>query len=291
MAHDVAQWFYHHVVAAYDLYAQERDSPSSGRFKHRRTAIEAAIALFHFLEHLPPIAKLTRKQMDGACPDFVLIANVANAAKHHQRSDAKAFVQSAADITETNFGTRYRDEDGEYTDARSAVLVKCADGVNRPLDPALTKVLNFWSSHLRDLGLVDYPARPIPGAPGAAMVTRRDARGLSLEALKGLDFTQSFVLQRFNPDKGFAEPVDLTGADIQFRVYKPAYYLDIAVTLPAHGATFNVAMDLDDAEAADWRNTQSEADRECFKQALMERRQEEFGRKLVEALQAAEEPT
>jgi hypothetical protein len=51
---DLASLFYHNVVSAHDHYATIRDENTSGRNRHTRAALEAATALYHFREHLPP---------------------------------------------------------------------------------------------------------------------------------------------------------------------------------------------------------------------------------------------
>ncbi len=153
MFDDLPSLFHHNVVSAYDRYASVRDGDISGGDRHTRAALEAATALFHFREHIPVQHKKNRKQVVVECPDYRLVADVTNAAKHRtvdrDTSEGPPLVRSAEDIEETTIIVRYQDDQGDYTDARTLVFINCSDGVRRNLDTALTNVMNYWVTELK----------------------------------------------------------------------------------------------------------------------------------------------
>lgn len=286
MFDDVAANFYHNVVAAYDAYVLHRDAGVSGSNRHMRAAVEAATALFHFREHLPSEHTKTRPQAVAECPDYRLIADVANAAKHRvldrPTSEGPPLVVSAEDIQEFAVITRYQDAEGEYNDARTAVLVKCADGVSRNLDSALTVVLNYWGAELKRLGITGYSARDVPEPPGSRFVARASAKGLSLEMVQGLRWKQAVQLLRFDAEQGRSEPIDLTGSDLQFRIYKPKRTIDVMAT-PADGSeAISCSLELSDQEATILEKL-PEAAREAFVNLLLYEHRAEFSEELSES--------
>ena len=81
MFQNLAVYFYQNVVASHEAYVREREGEASGRFHHLRTAIQCASVLFHFREHLTAPNKMTWREVYAACPDYRLIANIANTTK------------------------------------------------------------------------------------------------------------------------------------------------------------------------------------------------------------------
>jgi hypothetical protein len=253
MFDDLASLFYHNVVSAYDQYAAIRDENTSGRNRHTRAAIEAATALYHFREHLPPRYAKTRAQVVAECPEYRLVADVANATKHRtlnkDTSEGPAIVKSAEGVEEITIITRYEDEHGEYSDARTVIFVNCNDGVRRNLDTALTDVLNYWGSELKRLGIVDYVPRNVPELPGTRYISRSEARIQNKEMIQGLRFKQTFQLMRFDPSKGCAVPIDLTGAKIEYTIYKPRSSVDITVKSPKSDEPIRCSIDLTEEQS------------------------------------------
>jgi hypothetical protein len=225
MFDDLAATFYNNVIAAYDGYLIHQDAGVSGRNRHLRAAIETANALYHFREHFP--SKISREQVEADCPDFQLIADVANAAKHKQIDRRTPLVKSAEDVEEITVITQYEDSDGMYPHAQTKVIVKCTDGSHRNLDAAIINVLNYWSERLRKAGVANYPLVSMPPVLGTRMISREEAKRPDLEALNCIRFKQQIQLMKYDPDKGHSEPVDLTGGRLVMRMYKPAYSIDI----------------------------------------------------------------
>ena len=292
MFDDLASMFYNNVVAAYGAYVTSRDSDLSGRSSHTRTAIDAATALFHFREHLPEAHAKTRAEVAAECPDYRLVADVVNAAKHHvltrTTSEGLPLVTSAKDIEEIIVCTEYEDDEGTYTDARTVVIVNCSDNVRRSLDNALTAVLNYWGGELKRLGIVGYAPRAVPEAPGARFVSRSEARAANLELLKGLGSKLNFQIMKFDVTKGHSEPVDLSDSEVTWRVFKPAYSVDVTAMPPGGDSPVTCSIDLTEEQSDVFHELATDAEREAFLRPLLVERQEEVGQKLGEVLRTQE---
>jgi hypothetical protein len=284
---DVAAIFYNNVVSAYEDYVAHRDSGSAGRDAHLRSAIEAATALFHFREHLPAGRQMSRGQVEKDCSDFQLVADVVNATKHRKLTKGRPFIKSAEDVQEYTVITRYADEQGEYSHVRTVVQVRCLDGTTRNLDLALTNVLNYWGGKLKEWGIVEYAARPVRVFPGARHVGRDEARSLNLEILKGLRFHQNMQLLKFNYDRGHVEPVDLTGAKMEFRIYKPRYELNLTFTRRNTGQTIEVPFRLSEEESMHVHGLQTKEEQQEYLQQLINTRRDEINAAASAALAGA----
>lgn len=284
MFDDVAITFYNNVVAAYDEYVANRDATSAGQNRHIRSAVTAAIALYHYREHLPDTIKPGYRAAIQACPEYRLIQGVANAGKHKSVDRFDPLVGSAADIRELIVCTRFCDNEGEYSDVQTKVIVACTDGKTQNLDPALTRVLNYWGDLLDSNGLVAFKKRPEKPLPGHIFVDRNDARmGLDLEALQGIDFRQNFQFQEFDQNTGNAVPLNLDGAEVEFQLYKPPrQILDLTMTHPDFGAV-TVSLEFTDAENHNYHGLQTDDEREEFKRTIISTRRSE----LQSLLQAA----
>lgn len=288
MFQNLAIYFYENLVASYDAYVRERDADSSGRYRHLRTAAQCASALFHFREHLTEPHTMTWREIYNECPDYRLIANIANTTKHHQLTQndpiGAPLVARAEDLKEVRVIVRYEDEQGDYSDARTVVLALCADGVERDVDVALTNVLNFWGEKLQAWGITKFLARPLPDRPGTRWLSREEIRPANLEALQGIDFTQQFRLFEWDAEAGEAKPKDLTDAKIEFRIYKPSYKLDIRFTHPDHPDDEPIEMefDLTDEESARVHAANTDAEREATYRALADARRAEIRTRVAE---------
>lgn len=282
--------FYNNVVVAYDGYATNRDSDISGRSSQMRTAIEAATALFHFREHLPAEHAKTRSQVVDECLDYRLVADVVNAAKHRvltrDTSEGPPLVNSVGDFEELTVITEYEDDEGNYTDARTVVNINCSDGVCRSLDNALTTVLNYWGGELKRLKILNYSPREIPEVPGTRFVSRAEARAANLELVQGLQWRKSFQFLRFDMTKGRSEPVDLSDKEVTWRVFKPAYSVDVTVTPPEGGSPIRCSVKLTEEQSEVFLGLATEVEREAFIRSILIERQEELSWTLDEPLQA-----
>ena len=285
MFDNLAATFYNNVVAAYDEYVDHRDSTTAGRDRHLRTAVAAATALYHFREHLPDSLRAPVKNLEQTSPEYALMQGVTNASKHKQVTRRRPLVLGAEDIREVTVIVRYSDEDGEYSHAQTTINVTCSDGVIRWLDPAITRVLNFWGEILKNAGVCGHNIRTEPEAPGRRYLSRGEASlKLNLEAMRGLDFRQSMQLLRFDDTLGYAIPTDLTGADVQFRIYKPPQHIvDITMSHPKHGDV-TASIPLTDEENVAFHHVASQAEQKAFMERLFQAHRSEIEQKLGDQL-------
>jgi hypothetical protein len=231
----------------------------------------------------------TRSQAVRKCPEYRLVADVVNAAKHgsltRPSSEGPPLVAVATDITEITVITRYEDDQGAYSDVRTRVDIQCTDGVTRSLDEALTAVVNYWGGELKKNGVLDYIPRPGPVAPGSRFVPRAEARlEHNMEAVQGLRWKQSFQLLHFNPALGRAEPVDLTGANLEFRLYRPRYTAAVTVEVPGEKEPLSIELEMGDEDAQAYHALKKEEEQQAFMKAFFEARQDEVGARVSEEL-------
>lgn len=290
MFQNLAIYFYENLVASYDAYVRERDADSSGRYRHLRTAVQCSSVLFHFREHLTAPHTMTWLEVYRECPDYRLIANIANTTKHSNltKNDpiGVPLVARTEDLSEVRVIVRYEDEHGDYSDSRTVVWAQCCDGVERDVDVALTNVLNFWGAKLEAWGVTKFVARPLPDRPGTRWLSREEIRPGNLEALQGIDFTQQFRLFEWDSDAGVAKPKDITGSKIEFRIYKPSYKFAIGFTHPDHPdkAPIEMEFDLTDEESARVHAANTDAEREAAYRAFADARQDEIRARAVETI-------
>lgn len=282
---DLAVTFYNNVVEAYDDYASHRDSPSAGRDRHLRTALEIATSLYHFREHLPERLSASAKNLEQNLPDYALLRGVTNASKHNQVTRKHSLVASADDIKEMTVIVRYSDESGEYSHSQTKLNVTCTDGVTRWLDLAITRILNYWGTFLKDEGVCEYDIRPEPEEPGCRYISRDEASTqMNLEAMRGLQFSQSMQFLKFDNSLGRAIPVDLTGAELEFRIYKPPQQLlDIKLSHPEHG-DLSATLSLTDQENITFHSIQDQTDHDAFMKTLLKAHRSEIEHKFQEQI-------
>jgi len=230
MFDDLNAYFHENVWASYQNFFKAKKSTEAGKSRDLRLAINAALALYHLREHIPQHLQKSRATLAKLCPDYDLLGDVVNAAKHNVLTRGKPKVDCAEDIFEQVTSTLYKDEQGEYWHGEKSVFVKLTDGSVRDLFEVLTNVLNMWLSELHDLGVIGH-VEPIEindeGIPPRS--SRSGAAPLNLEIIQGVRFIHNMRLQKYNYETGKVEPMDLSGAEAKFRVYKPLFDLNIAL--------------------------------------------------------------
>lgn len=288
---DVANYFHNNVLEAYSAYGAARDAKAAGRSQHMRAALSTAAALYHFREHLPAEHRKSRGAVSAVCPEYRLLADVTTAAKHSKvnrpTSEGAPLVSSTGDLKEVLVHTEYEDAEGTYQDSCTVVRVDCTDGVCRSLDEALTVVLNYWGSELAKLGIAPFAPRPMPELPGSRFVPRSEARQYTLEVVKGLAWRQNFQLLRFNRSTGFAEPIDLTTAQVSFKLYRPSYKIDVTATPPGGDEAITLTLDLDDDECLALATLETDAERDALTEAIVRRRKAEIETRLGDVVRNA----
>lgn len=283
MYDDLKAHFVENVATDYSNYVETRKSPVYGRSVHLRSAIAAATSLYHFREHLPPAHKKSRVAVAKVCPDYDILGDVVNAAKHRKLTKGRPRLTSAQDIFEQTVITQYEDSDGEYRDCQTTVVARTRDGTERDLLPILTNVVNYWGRLLETLGVLDSFSPYDTGAlPGEGYVSREIAKGMDLELTSGIRFRQQMKLLKYDPRIGRAEPIDLTGSTARIKLYRPSYTVDIHLTNSKSGEKIDLSLKLDDEESLTWCSLKTDAERDEFADMLIRSHQDEIRKILKE---------
>lgn len=272
MFDDLAAYYHEDVVTAYVDYRDTSGDGIAGRSRDLRRALIAATALFHLREHLPH-PQPSRAEIERLCPDYALIGDVVNAAKHRtvtsRTPHGPPFVTDATQLGEQITLTEYTDEEGVYRYAQKFVVVKLQDGGERNLLDVLTNVINFWERHLNELGVLA-EARMFEHGNMIRYRSRAEseANRLNFEIVKGQRFHQSMRLLRFNNATGKAEPIDLTGSELKFRIYKPNFEIDLSLVHEATGREFKRKITLSEEESEIVASLQTDSEKQEYINAL-----------------------
>lgn len=283
---DIASFFYNNVISAYQNYTSKRDG-SHGCFQHTRAAVELASALFHFREYLPK--NKSRSQVESECSAYRLIADIANVSKHRalsgQTPQGRPLVDNIEQIQECAISVTYEDDMGKYFDASTSVIIKCTDGIDRNLDDALIDTLNYWSDELRRDNSLNLPIFTKPRAAGSCFVSRSDARTLNLSVTQGIGAQFVLVPMIYNSEKGYAEPIDLTGATAELRIYEPIRSINLTLTHNS-GEQIQIPIELTDEESRKFHLISSEEEAREFFESLGNTKKKLIDAKIAEAIRA-----
>jgi hypothetical protein len=97
-------------------------------------------------------------------------------------------------------------------------------------------------------------------------------------------------LMTFDPTKGCAVPMDLTGAKLEYRIYKPRYSVDIAVNAPSLDEPIRCSIDLTEEQSFAVAALKTDAERTSFINAVMMERREEINKAIATTLEARTKP-
>lgn len=288
MFDDVNSTLHHRVLSAYERYRDERNSCRIGSNKLLDAAVDLAVALHHFPEHLPPSFRI-----EGSTPnaDLLFISEVSNAAKHSERKwGVQRFLTKADALSEVAFSTKYLDETGSYEHCEVRVVVACLDGIERDLDGPLIGSLNFWIAHLASLG-VTRPLELKPAIlPGTVFVERTTAQALSIVVHRQTDAKIMLRCQNFNPITLVPDPMDLTGFDGRLRVYqRPLMELVIKLSHQRLSEDLEACIRLTTQEADDLEAASLLGLREGMIEQLALRHKAELESQLAEAIAGLDE--
>jgi hypothetical protein len=263
MFDDLEAQFFENVLPAYKAFIESLSTDSAGLNSDLRLGKDAAIALFHLREHVPWARGKPWPAFLSACPEYVLLQDVANAFKHGPRRDGQ--IASPSDIFETTVLTDYEDAEGVYHHAEKEVTIELGDGSRRDMKNVLSAVLAMWITEFKSRGLLR--KLEMPKAEPHAIPSRRTANGAApfqLTVQARLRFSRSFRRQRFNSATGQIEAIDMTGHNYQFSVYKPKpLELTVALTHPQTSARIEGTLELspDETERYDQLTTDEERER------------------------------
>ncbi len=253
MFDDLAAYYHENVVAAFAAYRDTSKDGVAGQSRDLREAIVAATALFHLREHLPSPGALSRAEVERQCPDYALLGDIVNAAKHKSISQGTPhgapLVNAAEKLTERLLVIEYEDAQGDYRCTQKAVFATLADGTERNLLEVLTSVMNFWENHLHGLGVLS-KQRTFVFQPQVRHRTRAECENsrLDFQVVQGHRFKQSMQLLKFDSTTGLAAPIDITGSQFNFRIYKPRFDFDVTLRQDATGKEYTKTVVLSDEE-------------------------------------------
>jgi hypothetical protein len=116
------------------------------------------------------------------------------------------------------------------------------------------------------------------------MVTRADAKNPNLEALQGFRFKKHLQLLRYDPALGCSNPIDLTGADVQWRIYKPVRSIDLVFTLGDGDQQIPYSLALTEEQSWTLHRISTDEERKAYINQLLVERRAEVQHKVTEAL-------
>ncbi|PHS50744.1 MAG: hypothetical protein COB01_11945 [Lutibacter sp.] len=229
MYDDTKAYFLENVFIPFKEYLKLKKIKKSGLSVHLRSAINSASNLYHLREHIPNNGDLSRNKLTKICPDYGLLGDVVNASKHRVLNKNNPQVSNSKNIYEQIIITEYKDKEGKYTEVKKSVFIKLDNGQERDLHEILINVMNMWLIELEKLNLIDhikefqYRSIRIPRR-------KKDSGKMDLTAMQNLRFAPKFKIQKYNYDTKIIEPIDLTGAEISARFYKPQIIADLELT-------------------------------------------------------------
>jgi hypothetical protein len=262
---DLEALFFENVLPAYREFLRSIRTGAAGHSNDLRLAVNAAAALYHFREHVPSSLRKTRQALAAACPEYDLVGDIANAAKHKHVSRGSPQISSAEDIYELVVVTEYRDEHGPYRHAEKNVMVRLVNGSVRDVEGVLTAAYNMWIRELRAFGLLNGlqqaapDVRPIPTREASSGAARLD-----LGIQRGVRFRAQFAFRRYNYGTGIAEPVDLSGYTGEFGVYSLAYTLDVVMRHDETGREIRLSIDLSSEQSLQYAALRTDDERQQF---------------------------
>jgi hypothetical protein len=268
MFNDLATYFYHAVVGDFEDYLDGLKSTSSGRSRDVRKAVTSAEALYHFREHLPTSASLTRRQIaTNHCLDYDLLGDVVNAIKHKEvTQNPNSKFKFAKDIVEQIVVTSYLDAEGEYKNVEKTVVIYLTDGTNRNLEDVLVNVMNFWQRYLHSIGVIHHVKIYTLSSTNQPKPREECNDGrMDFDVIQGLPFTQSILLQRYNYSTEKVEPVDLTGCSAQMNIYKPPVYeIIFSITNDKTGEVSQKVVALTESQTEHLKNFKTEEELQTY---------------------------
>ena len=227
MFDDFRAYYHENVLAAFIEFRDRVQGGTAGESRDLRAAIAVCEALFHLREHLPWEHAISRSDVEAKCPDFGLVADIANVAKHRELTGntphGAPLISKADQLSEVLVITTYEDVEGEYRGFTKEVRASLNTGSNVNVMEVVTKVLNFWHQFLVDAGIESTPKTFVFDDCLGYRDRGACQTGPALHMIQGVRFSQTLQLRKFNPTSGKAEPVVLPPeARVNMRIWKPS---------------------------------------------------------------------
>lgn len=261
---DFKTYFLEMILVEYQNYERSLRESSFGRHITLKHSIQFSTNLFHLRENLPREIALSRTEAESVCPNYKVLADFVNVTKHGKIDRNSPLILDSSQISEVVINTMFNDEQGEYSVYRKDLELSLNDGRVQMLSEVLRDCYTFLSSYLVEKNAIsDYiPFFPLPGRE---LLGREKSRELTLEIVSGYPFGMKMQLLRFDLDAGREVPIDLTGSQIEGRIYvpKPIEY-EIALKKDSTGEEEKKVVTLSQQEAERYRQLQSQAGKENF---------------------------
>ena len=285
------KFFIQDVLSSYEEYCKHRKSNDWGQNQLLRKGINAAIALYHFREHLPSSIRPRMSVLVTRCPDYNLVRDITNVSKHKIITFYTPRISNAAQIYEVMISTMFSDDQGDYFASQLEIYLKLNDGTERKLTDVLYNVMLMWRDVLNELDIIDMKA---PQAINDKPLTRKEAarRQFNMRIIQGEEFKANSRLLRYNYIKGVAEPIDLTGSSMQLKIHKLPQCAEIHMnlvppTLTEQSIEFDFRVPLTKRQAIRYVRFKSDSEKGTFLKRIIESSQsiqEELGRKIQEVI-------
>jgi hypothetical protein len=155
--------------------------------------------------------------------------------------------------------TEYEDGQGVYRNTDKRIILKVRSGTERDLLDVLINVINYWQDELFAMGLIPKRAKyQMPDEPEPRPRAECNGGRIDFEMIQGVRFKATFWLKKFNYQTGAIEPVDHSGAEMAFRVFKPLYNVDVCFTNDTTKEKLVRTLLLDEQESQDLLKCQTE---------------------------------
>lgn len=246
MYDDLKAYFYENILILYKDYIKTKKKLQLGFSNDLRTAINLSTSLFHLREHIPVNHRKNRQHYIDICEDYKLLADIVNASKHGIITQNNPLISDIKNVYEIAIITKYIDKNGEYNHIEKAVFAKLNDGTERNLHDIILNVMNMWIAELNSIKVLEnYPQLIIP----KFKIPRRtkNTGNLNLNSMQDLRFGPKFKVQKYNYQKKIIEPLDLTGAEITMRVYKPIHTCSLTFNKDGENE-ISIEIDIEDEE-------------------------------------------
>lgn len=273
MFDDFTAYYHENVVAAFIAYRKLSTDGLAGRSRDLREALVAATALFHLREHLPEANAISRADVEKQCADYALLGDVVNATKHKTITQTTPhgapLVAQADKLTEKLLIIEYEDDEGVYSCTQKLVVVALVDGRERDLLEVLTNVINYWEYYLCSFGALPKLREFVFENP-IRYRTREECLdiGLNFEVIRGQRFKQTMQLLRFDTTSGTGKPIDLSGSQVKFSIYKPRFDFEISLKDDASGKVYTKTVVLSDEDNAALASMADDEERQAYAASL-----------------------
>jgi len=263
---DLAARFHEQVVATYNDFTKQHASAPYGNEQDARAGYLASLAAYHFREQLEGDIAVELSQVASECPDYLLLRDVADIAKHRRLGRASAVLRDPDAIQEVIIVTHYEDERGPYSHSEKQVQLLIPNGTPRSLADVLANVVAFWQAHLLRHGV---PILDIDIRPPSVTEPRQRAvcSEVPLAITRGLRANLRFKIQRYNYESGVVEDVDLAGKELGFRIFEPQS-VDVVVTQAETGIEHVRTVVLTPSESSTFGRLETDEDRSRFLSSL-----------------------